>query len=478
MCVAISMLPGASLKEEEVAKMDRANADGAGIAWVKDGMVHWYKTVKVSPGHITRIINHHLGSPRLVHFRLATAGGRKEELCHPFEIGPLASCKAVGKASKVLIHNGHWSRWDDVLRLLGKEGLLPDAGPWSDTRLASYLAYHDMDWLEVLGGRVAVMDGKGQLTHHGDWKDYREGIKVSNMGWDVENGYRRGGYGGYDDWRGWGWTENDWNNYKDKLEEARKKRMEDWEKEKAKEQQRLLKSGQDDDEDGKGCPAVFDTKQLLKEHEAENDQLAQEGEGTVYGKETKNYTPKHGRVGFQGPGQHRGGGGQKSGSTTGGGWAGQSRTSDEPKTNESRGYGSAQPSSLKQIAEIGKTHETGEEPWYDWEHAESQGENPGPGDKPINSGELGGASYPFGIEDSCPPGLQDSNAYGDNLPNQARVKPKYRVTTAGRLFKVSEDGNMVEITESCATAEPVKGAKGDVRSASDRHRDYDQGGEG
>jgi predicted glutamine amidotransferase len=213
MCVAITMEPGAELTVEEVVKMDRTNADGVGIAWAYEGAVHWYKTTKVDPKYIQKMIYYWSEFPRLVHFRLATAGGTRADLCHPFEIGPLANCAPRGSGAKVMIHNGHWSRWSEVHDLMDKEGLLPDRTPWSDTRLAAYLSYTDPDWLVALGGRVATMDGDGAIERIGSWDKLRDGIHCSNMGWASEHTYKRGGYAGYNRWKGWDWEESDWAAY-------------------------------------------------------------------------------------------------------------------------------------------------------------------------------------------------------------------------------------------------------------------------
>lgn len=209
MCVAITLAPGTNLTLEEIRRMDRNNADGVGLAWAYDGHVSWWKTTKVDPQEVLTKMEFWSNFPRLMHFRLATAGGTRPDLCHPFEVGPLAACQPHGASQRVMIHNGHWTRWKEVHDLLDSEGLLPDKGPWSDTRLAAYLAHMDPDWLTALGGRVAVMDGDETIVRLGDWQELREGIYVSNKHWDTAAGYKRGGYDGYRSWKGWEWTEEE-----------------------------------------------------------------------------------------------------------------------------------------------------------------------------------------------------------------------------------------------------------------------------
>jgi hypothetical protein len=221
MCVAVILNPGATLKRTEIEKMYMSNADGVGVAWAKDGVVRWYKTTKVSFEYITKLVANWADYPRLVHFRYSTAGGVRPDLCHPFEIGPLATCKPIHETQLAMIHNGHWGRWDEVRDLLKGEGLLPDAGPWSDTRLAALLAYSDIEWLNALGGKVAIMSGDGDIKTLGHWEELREGIWVSNKAWETSS-YKRGGYTGFKNWKGWEWDDVDWDAYAAEQEAEKK----------------------------------------------------------------------------------------------------------------------------------------------------------------------------------------------------------------------------------------------------------------
>lgn len=202
MCVAITLLPGTNLTLEEIIHMDRANADGFGMAWAYDKSVSWWKTTKVDPQEVLDRLQYWSDFPRLVHFRLATAGGTKTELCHPFDISPQSICMPEGSTNRMMIHNGHWNRWSEIHKLLDEEGLLPDKGPWSDSRLAAFLASQDIDWLQALGGRVAVLDADETIVRLGDWTELREGLFVSNKNWENCT-VKRGGYSGYRSWAGW-----------------------------------------------------------------------------------------------------------------------------------------------------------------------------------------------------------------------------------------------------------------------------------
>lgn len=237
MCVAVIMEPGAELSVDEVVRMSRANGDGVGFAWADGEVVQWLKAIKYSPEKVAGLINRTKDHFRLVHFRLSTAGGVRAELCHPFEIGPLASCSHAGSGNKVLIHNGHWRRWTDVFDLMKKEETLPDLGPWSDTRLAALMASWDMDWLDTVDGKVAVMDGEGNVKMYGTWDTLRPGVKVSNTSWQAHTyAYTKSGRDRH--MMGWGWTEKEWEEYEKHQEVAAKdrakKEMDDEEREKEK----------------------------------------------------------------------------------------------------------------------------------------------------------------------------------------------------------------------------------------------------
>lgn len=193
MCVAVTLDPGANPTLDELIKMDKANSDGVGIAWCDHDGVHWWKTTKVNPEEVLDVLKLVAESPRLLHFRYATAGvhfqntiasGPLDELCHPFDISDRSVCTPQGVTRKAMIHNGHWGRWSEIAKLMDAEGLLPDKGPWSDTRLVSFLASVNEDWLLALGGRVATLDDTGDILRIGDWEQLRPGIHVSNKHWE------------------------------------------------------------------------------------------------------------------------------------------------------------------------------------------------------------------------------------------------------------------------------------------------------
>lgn len=227
MCVAVTLQPGAELTEEEIYKMGNANGDGFGFAWAEDGVVHWWKSIEYNVEYFHHLVRSLKEFPRFVHFRLATIGGVRVDLCHPFEIGPMAACQERGHGNKVMMHNGHWYRSGEIFDILKREQALPDNGPWSDTRVAALMAAQDEDWLTVVTGRVATLDGAGNMRLLGSWDKLRDGILVSNKGWDHEYNYRRTGAGRR--WEGWGWNEKNWLE-KEKHDKEKEKEREEAEK--------------------------------------------------------------------------------------------------------------------------------------------------------------------------------------------------------------------------------------------------------
>jgi len=260
MCVAVTMSPGAELTEQELTQMGNANGDGFGFAWAEDGVVYWWKTLNYDPSYLAYVINERKHLARLVHFRLSTVGGVKLELCHPFEVGPLASGQANGHGSKVLIHNGHWWRAEDIFKILNKEGAIPDNGPWSDTRLAAMLASWDEDWLTTVTGKVATLDGDGNFKLTGDWADLREGIKVSNKSWESHTyDYKKTGAS---KWVGWGWGEKEWaaKDAHDRAKAELRKKEEEAEKEKEKNGEKEEKTQPGKGGHGKGQKGGVDSE--------------------------------------------------------------------------------------------------------------------------------------------------------------------------------------------------------------------------
>lgn len=195
MCVAIAVPEGVAFPSVDTLEAcEFTNDDGIGIAFPDGfGRVEYYKGLSLE--ELTDLASMSAGMPRLVHFRLATAGGVDPRLSHPFPLTKNAAPSLQGTAPRVLVHNGHWTEWDMVADLVGP---LP-SGPWSDTRLmARLIALHGDAWItrfvaEERVGKLATLDGEGNIGLAGDW-EMVAGCYFSNTHWEWGNQGRRYGY--------------------------------------------------------------------------------------------------------------------------------------------------------------------------------------------------------------------------------------------------------------------------------------------
>jgi predicted glutamine amidotransferase len=191
MCVAIIVPEGADVPDlATLEACEGQNPHGGGVAWLKGGKVRWKKGLSAKEAHALVVA---LPGPHFIHFRIATVGGKTDELTHPFPISERAETAVEGSADAVLMHNGTWDAWQEhMLRLL--RGKVPD-GDWSDSRAMAYLAHHYGDNILSLidDGRIAVLRRDGSIRTWGHWE--REGgCLYSNLHWQLRARSSRVGY--------------------------------------------------------------------------------------------------------------------------------------------------------------------------------------------------------------------------------------------------------------------------------------------
>jgi hypothetical protein len=137
--------------EEMINRAFDHNKDGAGIAWretverdlpngQKERVVvaRWKKGLDLPE---VRALCAELPKPYVVHFRVASVGGVRKSLTHPFPIGPDATLDLEGTTEGLMLfHNGHWSQWADKMLDLAISSAEPiPMGEYSDSRAMAWM---------------------------------------------------------------------------------------------------------------------------------------------------------------------------------------------------------------------------------------------------------------------------------------------------------------------------------------------------
>lgn len=141
MCV-IYACASAIPEYDELSRGYSTNRDGAGVAWLEDGKLHFSKGMKDHDEVLKVIETEKIAPPLAIHFRTASVGGVNPELCHPFPVWKGAPTWLAGTASTVLFHNGHLTSWEELALKLGLAAReeFPE-GPWSDSRVLAWAAH-------------------------------------------------------------------------------------------------------------------------------------------------------------------------------------------------------------------------------------------------------------------------------------------------------------------------------------------------
>ena len=88
MCVIASLPRGKNVSNKDLDQMWKRNPDGGGIAWIEDGKIQVYKTMKLKDfkQKFKEITSKYGDSDILIHMRIATHGSVCLENNHPFHI--------------------------------------------------------------------------------------------------------------------------------------------------------------------------------------------------------------------------------------------------------------------------------------------------------------------------------------------------------------------------------------------------------
>lgn len=158
------------------------NSDGGGLAYRDNGEVVWQKGI-MDFDEFDDLIQS-LPTPYIAHFRIASSGGVRSTLCHPFPVDDKVSLALSGRTKgNVLFHNGDWKGWDEAARyaVINSRSRLP-RGKWNDTRTLAWLTHlYGESFMELLPDQRGVLFGPDTLeTFWGrGWYDIN-GVWCSN----------------------------------------------------------------------------------------------------------------------------------------------------------------------------------------------------------------------------------------------------------------------------------------------------------
>ena len=194
MCV-IMLASKVKPTEEMVSKAYFQNDHGAGIAWRekdKEGkpIVRWKKGL--NEDEIQEMIRD-LALPFVAHFRIASVGGKRQSLCHPFPVDKHVDLALEGETrGYVLFHNGHWGEWKSFSKETAlKMGRPIPVGCWSDSRAMAWAACnYGPGILEWIDEKCVIFGPKDLEVVRGNGWDEVNGVWCSNKSWDFSTTYR------------------------------------------------------------------------------------------------------------------------------------------------------------------------------------------------------------------------------------------------------------------------------------------------
>ena len=156
--------------EQMITKAWDRNDDGGGVAWrepAEDGHgteVVWKKGLNLEEmKHYCAV----LPAPFVAHFRVASSGGVRPSLTHPFPVSSTLLNTVDGRTKGyVLFHNGDWKSWDEAARtasIMTKTPIPP--GRWSDSRAIAWLcSIYGLGFMEFLPSQKGIAFGPNDLN--------------------------------------------------------------------------------------------------------------------------------------------------------------------------------------------------------------------------------------------------------------------------------------------------------------------------
>lgn len=150
--------------EEMVERAFNSNKDGAGIAWKeKDRKGELEVVYEKGIMELPRIAElcAKLPLPYVAHFRVASVGGVKAGLTHPFPITADVRLDLKGRTKGgVLFHNGHWGPWNEKAldAAIHSNNVIPAGSEWSDSRAMAWMTHiYGAGFMELLTSQKGVI---------------------------------------------------------------------------------------------------------------------------------------------------------------------------------------------------------------------------------------------------------------------------------------------------------------------------------
>jgi|YNPBryulayer2012_1023412.scaffolds.fasta_scaffold01809_7 hypothetical protein len=183
---------------DEIKSWARVNSDGAGVAWSERGLVKYEKALDAKD--VQSIIKS-LDLPFIIHFRLASSGGKSPDLTHPFVCSENLFENPLSYSGKdpVLVFNGTDN--DAIKQLIlvcAVKGLKLPKRVSDAYCMAKLVGMIGQGVLSLFSGKIAVLHSDGTIDTYGSFTE-ENGILLSSYSYyGLNYDYYSSGY----------WTKN------------------------------------------------------------------------------------------------------------------------------------------------------------------------------------------------------------------------------------------------------------------------------